>query len=142
MWNLGLNSFIAFTTTVVLTLAEDLLVGIFAGIIVKAILSLISGAKLKDLFSPNVKISEQGPEAILSFEGSLTFFSALKQRKIFQDSSRYSQMKIDLTRITYIDATSLSLIARETAKLEKSGVLVIISLNEKYDGIYNHLKGH
>ena len=142
MWSLGINSFIAFTTTVVLTLAEDLLVGIFAGVIVKGILSLLSGAKFKELFSPNYKVSEQGSEAILSFEGSLTFFSALAQRKIFQDTSRYSQIKIDLTNIIYIDATSLSLIARETAKLEKSGILVMITLNEKHEGIFHHLKGH
>lgn len=142
MWHLGGNSFVAFVTTVVLTVADDLLVGVFAGVIVKALISLFMGVSFKDLFSPSYDVHEQGSEAILKFQGSLNFFSVLKQRKIIEDLAKFRQIKIDLTQVRYIDATSLTIIAKETAKLEKQGMLVIIILPEPYEAKFHALKSH
>ena len=142
MWHLGINSFIAFMTTIILTVEDDLLVGVFAGVAIKAVISLFMGARPKDLFSPSYDLQENGSEAILKFQGSLNFFSVLKQRKILEDLSKYSQIKIDLTQIKYADATSLTIIARETSKLEKKGMLVIVLMPHAYEAKYHALKSH
>lgn len=139
MWHLGTNSFLAFTTTIVVTLAEDLLIGIFAGMMVKFILSMVSGAKLK---APSFRIEDNGGKAMLAFEGSLSFFSALKQREIFSKLSQYREIQIDLTNVSFIDATSLMLIAKESDRIGKSGGSVKVNLPEKYETVYKHLKSH
>jgi anti-anti-sigma factor len=142
MWGLGALSFFAFLTTVVLTVADDLMVGVFAGVVVKGLGSLFMGATFKDFFKPQYEIKDQGSEAILSFSGSLTFFSAIKLRQILEEVGKFKQIKINLTQIKYIDATSLTIIARETAKLEKKGLLVIIMMPEKHEATYQSLKTH
>lgn len=142
MWHMGVGSFLAFTTTIVVTLAEDLLVGVFAGVLVEAVFSMIQGAKIKSFLSPTFNLQENGNEAILSFEDSLTFFSILKQKEIITQASRFRHIKFDLSKVSYIDATSISLFFREGAKLEKNGALVFITVPQQYELIYKHIKEH
>lgn len=142
MWNLGAISFCAYMTTVVVTLAEDLLVGVFAGVIVKAIMSIASGAKIKSLLIPNCQFEEDGDEAILKFEDSLTFFSVLKQKDLLKKASRFKHIRIDLTKVSFIDATSISLFSRESSKLEKNGTLVYVTIPKKFEFIYKQIKEH
>ena len=142
MWHLGPNAFAAFVVTIVVTLAEDLLVGIVAGIAVEAILSSVLGAKFKSIIHPTYSVNENGDEAILSFEDSLTFFSILGQKEIISNASRYRHIKFDLTNVSYIDATSIALFFRESAKLEKNGSLVHITVPEQYELICKKIKEH
>jgi MFS superfamily sulfate permease-like transporter len=142
MWHLGINSFIAFAVTIVVTLTEDLFLGVLAGLIVKCVLFLLSGSKLSNLFKPKYEILDEGNKALINFEGAITFLSALKQKEIFLEVSKYKEIKIDLTSVTFIDPTSLSIINQESAKITKNGGVIIISLPEKYQALMIHLKGH
>lgn len=140
MWHLGTNSFLAFITTIAVTLAEDLLVGVMAGIVVEVVFSMIRGAKIKSILSPTFKLHANGDEAILSFEDSLTFFSILKQKEIITQTSRFRHIRFDLTKVSFLDATSISLFAKESAKLQKNGALVYISVPQEYEFIYQQIK--
>jgi len=142
MWKLGPNSFLAFLVTIIVTLAEDLLIGVFAGILVEAVFSLILGAKMKSLISPTFQFQTNGDEAILSFEDSLTFFSILKQKDILEKASRYRHIKIDLTKVSFIDATSITLFFRESTKLEKNGALVFVTVPDEFQSICKKIGEH
>lgn len=142
MKSLGLSSFLSFITTVVVTLAEDLLIGIFAGMLVKAIVSLFQGASPFSYVKPSYHLTNQGDKAILDFEGSLVFFSALKQKKILNDLNTFKNIQINLTDVTYLDATSLSLILLETHKMEKCGHSITLNLPPKYQSLLVQIKGH
>ncbi len=89
MKHLGLSSFLAFIASIAVTLAEDLLIGIFAGVIVKAVVSYYQGASLSTFLKPIYKVSYNGDKAILEFDGSLLFFSALRQKEILDQLSEY-----------------------------------------------------
>lgn len=142
MWHLGLHSFLAFVTTIVVTLSEDLLIGVFAGIAIKACCSLIKGAQLRSMFSPDFKLEAEGEEAILRFEGSLTFFSILKQKDILHSASKFRSIHIDLSRITFIDASSLSFLSRERAKLERLGAKIDMAVPTIYEELLKQFKEH
>lgn len=142
MWQMGMGSFLGFTTTIVFTLAEDLLVGVAAGIVAEALYSFYLGASLKTLLSPSYKMEIQGDEAILSFEDSLTFFSVLKQKSIIHQAERYKRIKIDLSRVRYIDVTSLFLISKESLKIERAGVLVHLIIPQEYQPLYLKTREH
>lgn len=142
MKDLGLSAFLAFTTTIVVTLVEDLLIGIFAGMVVEALVSLFQGAKLSNLLRPDYRLLNEGDKAILEFEGSLLFFSVLKQKEILKQVSTYSNVEIDLTRLCFIDVTSLILFTKEAQRLEKDGRQFTLNLPEKYLPLYLQLKEH
>jgi MFS superfamily sulfate permease-like transporter len=137
LMNLGLTSFLAFITTIVVTLVEDLLVGIFAGVFVEALVSYFQGAGLNTFFNPKYRISDQGDKAILEFEGSLLFFSALKQKLIFSQMASFQMIEIKLDNLTFIDSTSLVFFSREKERMSKLGRTVVITVPEKYQSIFN-----
>lgn len=139
MKHLGLSSFLAFIATIALTLAEDLLIGIFAGVIVKAVVSYYQGASLSTYLKPTYKVSYDGDKAILEFDGSLLFFSALRQKEILDQLSHYKSVEIDLTRIKFIDATSLAIFSKESHRLEKDGCRVKLNIPDRFKPLYRHV---
>ena len=142
MWHLGMDSFLAFLTTIILTLAEDLLIGILGGMIVQTICSFIMGAKVKSLITPTFFWEENGDKASITFKDSLTFSSILKQKGIIQKASRFQEIRIDLRDVSYIDVSSFQLFQRETAKIEKSGKKIEIDFSDKIHNISNKVKVH
>jgi len=142
MWRLGISSFLPFLATIVLTLVDDLLAGVFAGIIVKMIVSFIQGAKLSSFFGPTYRLINHGEMAMLDFDGSLHFFSVIKQKEILSQLNSFLEIEIDLSKLKYIDATSLFLLSKESVRLQKIGRMVKISLPEKYESIFHHIQNH
>ncbi|MES2527245.1 MAG: SulP family inorganic anion transporter [Bdellovibrionota bacterium] len=140
MQMLGISSFLAFSTTILLTLAEDLLVGIAAGIVVKLIVSSAQGARLT--MSPKYNVRRQGDQVFLDFEHSLAFFSAIKQREIINGLGSFDNVEINLKNLQFIDPTSLAVISRESARLLKAGKKVSVLVPEKYQHVYHHIKAH
>ncbi|MBX7181648.1 MAG: SulP family inorganic anion transporter [Bacteroidia bacterium] len=65
MWHLGIEQFIIFFTTIVVTLSTDLLVGISAGIIVNLIFHLVNGAPFGSLFKSGITVSEPNSNTIV-----------------------------------------------------------------------------
>lgn len=139
---LGFGAFSAFLTTIICTLAFDLLVGIFAGIVVKAIVSYFQGAKIYNFFNPSYNIRNEGYKAILEFNGSLIFFTALKQKNILQSLAAYKEVEIDLSRIVYMDPTSIGLFSKASSDMEGRGAKVVMQIPEKFKIIFNHFKHH
>ncbi len=142
MKQLGLSPFLAFIATIVVTLAEDLLIGIFAGVVVKAVVSYYQGASLSSFLKPNYKVSYKGDKAILEFDGSLLFFSALHLKEILDQLSPYKTVEINLSRINFIDATSLAIFSKEGHRLEKDGCRVEINIPDRYKSLYRHVNNH
>lgn len=142
MRKLGLSSFLAFISTIIFTLVDDLLVGILAGIVVKIIISFIQGARVSSFFGPTYKLVNNGDMALLNFEGALHFFSALKQKEIFSHLQSYSVIEINLSKLKYIDASSLSLISKESDRLMRNGRQVTINLPERYKPLFHLIQKH
>lgn len=59
VWHHGKDQFFLFTLTLVVTLVEDLLVGIAAGIGAKLILHFVRGIRPKELMSPSLSIEKK-----------------------------------------------------------------------------------
>ena len=143
MLGLGLNSFIAFAITIVVTLLEDLLLGILAGMIVEGVFSFMShSSSFSRLLNPKFDIKVTEDNAIIHLEGSISFLSTLKQKELFLAISNYKVIEMDLTKVSFIDPTSLFLLSRETAKIKKNGGIVRIRLPEKYHSVFQRIEHH
>lgn len=63
----GKGQFLFFTVTLVLTIVEDLLIGIAAGIVLKLIFHLIRGVKPRQFLSPKVDVTDFGEFIVIKF---------------------------------------------------------------------------
>lgn len=101
MAKIGWDQVVVFITTIIVTLATDLLIGIGVGIFVKLILHLINGAPAKNLFTAKAKIDGN----TIVVQGAALFSNLIgikKQIAKFKDSDH---VVFDVRKCRLIDHT-------------------------------------
>jgi len=107
MFHIGKEQFLIFTTTVVVTLATDLLMGVGSGILLELIINLVNGASLKGLFKTNLKINEVGDDITIHVHDDLVFSNILGFKKRFQKLPQGKHVVIDVSKAKIVDHTAI-----------------------------------
>jgi MFS superfamily sulfate permease-like transporter len=81
-YEIGRDQLLLFVTTMVVTLVEDLLVGVAAGLALKVALHLFRGAALKDMFRSPVVHHIENDTLYVKVQGSATFMNFLPVRRL------------------------------------------------------------
>lgn len=105
-YKIGPDHILSFAVTLIMTLAVDLLVGIFAGLVVEFAISMFMGAKLNSLFKPKIQMQTDSQTAVIKSNSSLIFSNSLGLRTpllAFLEDSKH--MTVDLTKAHFIDHT-------------------------------------
>jgi MFS superfamily sulfate permease-like transporter len=117
----GKDQLVVFVTTILVTLFTDLLIGIFAGIILEIAIDLINGQKFKNIFRAPVLIVEDAGSYIVKICGACTFSNWIsfekKLRKIPQDA----YVRIDAKQASFLDHTFMENIAHIKDEREADG---------------------
>ncbi|MEY4286159.1 MAG: hypothetical protein RL511_232 [Bacteroidota bacterium] len=100
---IGADQLLVFCTTVVVTLATDLLIGIGAGIVLKILLHVIRGAGFGTLFRLHLSIDHD----VIRIESPLVFTNFLQLQKILDKHRPTEELHIDLTNSRFIDHSSI-----------------------------------
>jgi MFS superfamily sulfate permease-like transporter len=106
-WAIGWEQFVIFTVTVVVTLATDLLVGIFAGIVIHIILNLAHGASLKTVFKPDITFEEEGESIVVYFHDSVVFSNWLSIAKQLDSIAVDRSLILNLSQLKFADHSVL-----------------------------------
>ncbi|MBC7695143.1 MAG: SulP family inorganic anion transporter [Burkholderiales bacterium] len=108
MFHVGKEQFVVFTTTVIVTLATDLLVGVGSGIALELIINLFNGASIKNLFKSDVAVSKQGEDNYtVTVNSGLMFSNILGFKKVFATIPDGKHVTIDVSKANIVDHTSL-----------------------------------
>jgi MFS superfamily sulfate permease-like transporter len=126
--HIGIDQLALFLTTLFVTLATDLLIGVAAGLLLKLILHRLRGATFKQLFRTRVERSEEGDELRLTLHGAAAFTSLLSVRKALANlDPAFRRVVIDVKDVVIVDHTFLSRVEGlsnewPTAELEIVGI--------------------
>ncbi len=101
MAKIGLDQIFVFITTIIVTLASDLLIGIGAGIFLKLCIHLFNGAPLKNLFSAKTRI--EGNRIIV--RGSAVFSNYIGIKKNIDTFKLSEKVVFDVTECKLVDHT-------------------------------------
>lgn len=127
---IGPDQLLLFVTTLLVTLATDLLVGVAAGLVLKLILHRIRGATFGQLFRTQVERVEEGPELRLALHGAAAFTSLLSVRKHLANlNPEVRRVVIDVTDVAIVDHTFLSRV-EELSSEWPNATLEIIGIEE------------
>lgn len=124
---IGADQLLVFCTTVVVTLATDLLIGIGAGIILKIVLHVVRGVQFSALFRLRmVKENE-----VIHIKSPLVFTNYLRLQKVLLEQNLSNELHIDLTNCHFIDHSSLEALHLWQADYKNAGGhLNLIGLQE------------
>ena len=106
-WAIGWDQLIIFVITIVMTLATDLLVGIFAGVAAQFLLHVVSGASIKSLFKSNFEITQEGEDYIVKVKDAAIFSNYLSFKKCFDKIEPGKKVIFNFSEAKIIDHTLL-----------------------------------
>lgn len=90
----GKDQFLFFLTTFIITVVDDLLVGILAGIALKIVLHLVRGVHPKYFFNPQLQVQEKDDRnVVISLQSPVVFLGYLKVKSIL-DSHKDKNVQI------------------------------------------------
>jgi MFS superfamily sulfate permease-like transporter len=107
-WAIGKEQFAVFAFTVFVTLATDLLVGIFAGVLVNLIWNLANGGTLKGTFKPAIVLEEEGESIMVQLRGSATFSNWIGLRNALEKIPATRNIIVDLSQLKLADHALLN----------------------------------
>jgi MFS superfamily sulfate permease-like transporter len=103
---IGSDQLLLFTTTMVVTLATDLLIGVSVGLALKVGIHLLRGVSLRALLRTRVERERRGSELRLKLHGAAAFTSLLTVRRFVADlDPEIRTVVIDLNDVVIVDHT-------------------------------------
>lgn len=103
---IGWDNLVGFAVTLILTLAEDLLVGIIVGALCQFVVEMYHGLKLRHLFKPEYKVWTEGLEVVIEVESALAFSNFLTVKDLAADfANKGKNVRLELAHSGYIDPT-------------------------------------
>jgi len=99
MIKIGADQIAIFVTTIIFTLATDLLIGIAAGIVLKLILHLVRGVSFSSLFSAKSKVENN----TVILKGAAIFSNFIKVKKQLISLGYTENVTLDLTDCKLVD---------------------------------------
>ena len=105
-YKIGPEQILVFASTTIAVLATDLLVGIAIGMLLKVMIHLWNGARLRHLFQPDLTVDVvDSDHVILKVQGAMIFTNWLSFKSSLRKVKDYKEIKIDLARSNLIDHT-------------------------------------
>ncbi|HOZ40347.1 MAG TPA: SulP family inorganic anion transporter [Flavobacteriales bacterium] len=105
--HIGREQLAIFTTTLVITLATDLIIGVFSGILLKMIIHLFRGASLRALFKPTVAVHYESiaDRFLVSVHNVAIFSNYLSLKKQLDNIPKGKDVVVDFDNATLVDHT-------------------------------------
>lgn len=117
MWKHGKDQFFLFSLTLIITIVEDLLIGVIVGIIAKIILHLFRRVKIKEFFSPDLLIEKNADQVYLNINSNVVFLGYIKVKNIIEGTDTTKVIIINKSNF-YIDHTITELLHDRFEEIE------------------------
>lgn len=131
-YKVGKEQLAIFLTTILVTLLEDLLLGVAAGIIVKFLFHLYNGATLKTLFKAQYEVIKGDNRTTIKVSGSAVFSNLIGFKKVLTNLPQGQAVVMDFSNTKLVDHSFMHFAHHfEHRYNEKGG-------NFKITGLENH----
>lgn len=129
-WHIGKEQFLIFLVTIAVTVGEDLLLGIFAGIFTKLMINLVRGAPLGATFRPRFTARE--PDArttVLAVREAAVFSNFIGLKRAIDKLPPTRDVVIDFSATRLVDHSTMERLADLSRDFENEGrTLTIVGL--------------
>jgi MFS superfamily sulfate permease-like transporter len=139
MWHLGVEQFIIFMTTIIATLATDLLIGIAAGIFVNLLFHLVNGAPFSSLFKSGITITQPNNNTVvIELKNAALFVHNVTTNSILNNLPKGKNVLVVLGETKLVDHSYLDNLNRFIVDYEEDGGKVAIVGLDNHKKLSNH----
>lgn len=138
MLHIGKEQLAVFVSTIIATLATDLLIGIAVGILVKFFIELSRGATLFSMFKLNIQERTNQSTPYYEISGVLVFTNYLKLSGWLSKKDLKSNLILDFSTCKLVDYTSLANLSKWKKDFETAGGSLEIFGLENHFAVSSH----
>lgn len=135
---IGIDQFILFLTTLIVTLLTDLLIGVGAGIVMKLIIQLVKGVSVSKILTLKLEVTKDVNSTVIKVSGVATFLNYLKFKSVMDNQNKNENIELDFSNASFIDHTFLNNINAMKSKFEKEGGSLIVKGLEQHKATSDH----
>jgi MFS superfamily sulfate permease-like transporter len=121
VYAIGTEQLTIFLVTIAVTLLEDLLLGVAAGIVVKLVFHLTRGVRFNELFRTDVDVERVGSITHVTLNGAAVFTNILGHQKIFQSIPLTDDVVLHVEAVDFIDHSFLEVVHRWESDVRQAG---------------------
>lgn len=137
-FKVGREQLVIFLVTIVVTLGEDLLLGIMAGMLVKIIFHLVNGCPLSALFKAPVIISFAEKDYLVEIDKAAVFTNYIRIKSRLESIPPGFHVTIDLKNTKLIDHSVMENLHHFKHEYESNGGTVRIVGFDKHTSLSDH----
>jgi MFS superfamily sulfate permease-like transporter len=133
MLHISKEQLFIFLVTIAVTVIEDLLWGIIAGIVTKLVIHVVRGAPISSLFKPSVVVEDIDPNTVrLKVQKAALFSNYIGLKRIIQAVPATKNIEIDFSTAKIVDHSTMQYMHETTAEFARAGRVFKIA------GLENH----
>ena len=137
-FHVGKEQLAIFLVTIVITLAEDLLIGIAAGMMLKIIFHLLHGAPIRALFRAPTLISFEGDNYLVEIDQAAIFTNFIRIKSRLESIPPGFNITIDLKKTRLTDHSVMNSLEHFKHEYESKGGTVSITGLENHKTLSTH----
>lgn len=121
-WKIGKEQLLVFVTTIVITLVEDMLVGVLAGVVVEYVLHLFHGMPLRATWKPSIAV-DQSEETIcrITVRDAAVFSNWLHLKNRIVALGPKADVTLDFSDVQLIDHSVMEKLHEMEKEFERAG---------------------
>jgi MFS superfamily sulfate permease-like transporter len=137
-YKIGPEQLVIFIVTIIVTVAEDLLLGVAAGILTKFIFHILNGAPVGQLFKADYVVTEDEKNIHIGMKGVATFSNFLGHKKLWSSLKPGKRVTLDFEMAKFVDHSFMDQLHHFEDSYHQTGGHVSITNIEHL----NPLSGH
>lgn len=137
-YKIGPEQLVIFLVTIIVTVSEDLLMGVAAGIVTKIIFHLVNGAPLAGLFKATYALKENKEGYTIVVRGAATFSNFLGYKKLWKSFDLSKNIHFDFAEARLVDHSFMEQLHHFEEDVHHAGGHVSWAGLEKFSPFSNH----
>jgi len=137
-YKVGPEQLVIFLTTIFVTVAEDLLMGVAAGIIVKFIFHIINGAPIESLFKATYEVKDTADGYIVNVKKSAIFSNLMGFQKMWTKLNPGKKITFNFTEAKLVDHTFQEALHHFEEDYHNTGGSVALSGLDRHHALSDH----
>jgi MFS superfamily sulfate permease-like transporter len=137
-YKIGSEQLVIFISTIIVTVATDLLVGVAAGILIKFLFHILNGAPLRSLFKAHYVTSQNGNEYFIKIKEAALFSNLLGFKRAFAPIDRSKKIVVDFSEAQMLDHSFMEYLHHLEEEFAHAGGSIVSVGFERFKPFSNH----